>query len=126
MSPQIRASLAARAVLAAGLLVAACAAGAQGAGEVELSRGVGFAQSPGQAPRTLGRGLELKEGDRLTTSDGGAAIIKLQDGTRMTVRPNSELVRSQYHFKENAPDNNMVMQLVRGGFRAVTGLISKR
>ena len=94
-------------------------------GEVEFSRGVGFAQTPGQTPRTLGKGLELKEGDRLTTSDGGSAIIKLQDGTRMTVRPNSEMVLQQYQFKENATDNSMLMQLVRGGFRAVTGAISK-
>jgi hypothetical protein len=112
-------------MIAAALLAAAGAAGAQSAGEVEFARGVGFAQSAGQTPRTLGKGLELKEGDRLTTSDGGSAIIKLQDGTRMTVRPNSEMVLSQYHYKENAPDNSMLMQLVRGGFRAVTGLISK-
>ncbi|HUR87587.1 MAG TPA: FecR domain-containing protein [Ramlibacter sp.] len=125
MSRQKRTSLAARIALAAGLLLAAGAAGAQQAGEVEFSRGVGFAQSPGAAPRTMGRGLELKEGDRLTTSDGGSAIIKLQDGTRMTVRPNTEMVISQFHFKENAPDNSMLMQLVRGGFRAVTGLINK-
>jgi hypothetical protein len=98
---------------------------AQVAGEVEFARGVGFAQSPGDSPRTLGKGLPLREGDRLTTSDGASAIIKLQDGTRMTVRPNSELVLQQYQFRENAPDNGMLMQLVRGGFRAITGLISK-
>jgi hypothetical protein len=109
----------------AGLLLAAAPAQAQTAGEVEFSRGVGFAQTPGEAPRTLGKGLALREGDRLTTSDGASAIIKLQDGTRMTVRPNSELVLQQYQFRENAPDNGMLMQLVRGGFRAVTGLISK-
>jgi hypothetical protein len=101
-------------------------ASAQAAGEVEFSRGVGFAQAAGQFPRTLGKGLPLKEGDRLTTSDGASAIIKMQDGTRMTVRPNSEIVIQQYQFKESTPaDNNMVMQLVRGGFRAITGLISK-
>lgn len=125
MFPQNRRPLAARALLGAWMLLAACAASAQVAGQVEFSRGVGFAQSPGQTPRTLGQGLPLREGDRLTTSDGGSAIIKLQDGTRMTVRPNSELVISQYQFRENADDNGMVMQLVRGGFRAVTGLISK-
>jgi hypothetical protein len=125
MSVPRRASVAVRSLLAAGMLLAACAVGAQPAGEVEFSRGVGFAQTPGQAPRTLGRGLELKEGDRLTTSDGGSAIIKLQDGTRMTVRPNTEMVLTQYHFRENAPDNSMLMQLVRGGFRAITGLINK-
>jgi hypothetical protein len=95
------------------------------AGEVEFSRGVGFAQSPGEGPRTLGKGLALKEGDRLTTSEGASAIVKLQDGTRMTVRPNSELVLQQYQFRENSPDNSFLMQLVRGGFRAVTGVIAK-
>ncbi|MDB5861882.1 MAG: hypothetical protein JWQ76_5571 [Ramlibacter sp.] len=112
-------------LLAAPLLLLAQFAHAQSAGEVEFSRGVGFAQTPGQAPRTLGKGLPLQQGDRLTTSEGGSAIIKLADGTRMTVRPNSELVLQQYQFQENAPDNTMLMQLVRGGFRAVTGLISK-
>lgn len=109
----------------AALLLAAFPARAQSAGEVEFARGVGFAQTPGETPRTLGKGLALKEGDRLTTSEGASAIIKLQDGTRMTLRPNSELVLQHYQFRENAPDNSFLMQLVRGGFRAVTGLISK-
>jgi hypothetical protein len=100
-------------------------ASGQSVGEVEFSRGVGFAQTTGQSPRTLGKGLPLKEGDRLTTSEGASAIVKLQDGTRMTVRPNSEMVIQQFQFKESSPDNNMVMQLLRGGFRAITGLISK-
>ncbi|MBE7369447.1 FecR family protein [Ramlibacter pallidus] len=115
--------LAALAVAAA--FLSAPAVHAQSAGEVEFSRGVGFAQTPGQTPRTLGRGLPLREGDRLTTSEGASAIIRLNDGTRMTVRPNSELVLQQYQFRENAPDNSFLMQLVRGGFRAVTGVISK-
>jgi hypothetical protein len=110
---------------AASLVLLAAPAHAQSAGEVEFSRGVGFAQSPGEAPRTLGRGLPLREGDRLTTSEGSSAIIKLADGTRMTLRPNSELVLQQYQFRENAADNSYLMQLVRGGFRAVTGVISK-
>ena len=107
------------------LMFLGVAAQAQSIGEVEFSRGVGFAQSEGQAPRTLGKGLALKEGDRVTTADGASAIVKLQDGTRMTVRPNSEMLLQQYKFKENATDNSMVMQLLRGGFRAITGLISK-
>jgi hypothetical protein len=123
-APQTQQSWLVCAALALGMLVASTAQ-AQVAGEVEFSRGVGFAQTPGQTPRTLGKGLALQQGDRLTTSEGGSAIVRLADGTRMTVRPNSELVLSQYQFRENAPDNSMLMQLVRGGFRAVTGLISK-
>jgi len=109
----------------AGLLLVSPAHAQTAVGEVEFSRGVGFAQSPGETPRTLGRGLQLKEGDRLTTSEGASAIVKLADGTRMTIRPNSEILLQQYQFRENAPDNSFLMQMVRGGFRAVTGLISK-
>ena len=64
-----------RLVVATALLANSCAALAQPVGEVEFSRGVGFAQSPGKLPRALGKGLQLNEGDRLTTSDGAAAII---------------------------------------------------
>ena len=94
-------------------------------GEVEFARGVGFAQTPGQNPRSLGKGLPVREGDRLTTAEGASAILKLQDGTRMTVRPNSEMVISQFKFRDNAPDNSMVLNLLRGGMRAITGAISK-
>jgi hypothetical protein len=95
------------------------------AGEVEFMRGVGFAQSPGQTPRTLGKGLALKEGDRLTTADGATAVVKLQDGTRMTVRPGSEMVLTQFKYQQAAQDNSMVINMLRGGLRAITGLISK-
>ena len=53
-----------RLVAAAVLLASSCAILAQPVGEVEFSRGVGFAQSPGKLPRTLGKGLTLNEGDR--------------------------------------------------------------
>ena len=118
---------------AVGLLaLAACsgtawaqAAASSTAGEVEFMRGVGFAQTPGQTPRTLGRGLVLQEGDRLTTADGATAVVKLQDGTRMTVRSGSEMVLSQFKYKQDASDNGMVISMLRGGLRAITGLISK-
>ncbi len=128
--PPIKPQAAMRSFLKIGLTVALTLGGlpaalAQTVGEVEFARGAGFAQTSNQSPRTLGKGLPLREGDRLTTSEGASAIVKLNDGTRMTVRPNSEIVIQQFQFKENAPDNSMVMQLLRGGLRAITGLISK-
>ena len=107
------------------MLCASASSMAQTVGEVEFARGVGSAQTQGQMPRALGKGLALNEGDRLTTADGSSAIVKLEDGTRMTLRPNSELIVQKYQFKEGAADNSMVMQLLRGGLRAITGLISK-
>lgn len=100
-------------------------AAAASVGQVEFLRGVGFAQVPGQAPRTLGRGQNLLEGDRITTAEGGTAILRLSDGTRMTVRPGSELVLQQVRYTEGAPDNSLVLNMLRGGLRAITGLIAK-
>lgn len=98
---------------------------AQTAGKVEFARGVGFAQSTGQVPRTLGQGLVLNEGDKLSTAEGAFAIVKMNDGTQMTIRPNSQLMIQQYQFKESDASNSMVLRLLQGGFRAVTGLINK-
>lgn len=120
--------------LAAGLSLAVLGAWlpqqarAQGAaiGQVEYARGAGLAQAPGQAPRVLGKGLPLSEGDRVTTAEGGTAIVALQDGTRMTLRPNSELLVQQYRYQgEGAEGNNMLLALVRGGLRTLTGFITK-
>ena len=101
-------------------------AGASGpAGEVEFTRGVGYAQSPGQGPRILGKGLAFQEGDTLSTAAGSSAIIRLQDGTRMTLRPGTDMVVQRFQYREGAATNSMVMQLFSGGLRAITGLISK-
>lgn len=113
-------------MLLAGLL-GACSglASAQTVGQVEFANGAGFAQSPNQSPRILGKGVALQEGDRLTTAADSSAILKLEDGTRMTLRPNSEIVLQRYAYKQGAEDNSMILQLLRGGLRAITGLISK-
>ena len=98
---------------------------ATSAGEVEFARGVGFAQTPGQAARILGKGMLFNEGDTLSTAAGASAIIRMQDGTRMTLRPGTDLVVQRFQYKEGATTNSMVMQLFGGGLRAITGLISK-
>jgi hypothetical protein len=116
----------------AGALLALAVAGASAqsseassAGEVEFARGVGFAQTPGQAARILGKGMPFNEGDTLSTAAGASAIIRMQDGTRMTLRPGTDMVVQRFQYKEGAPNNSMVMQLFSGGLRAITGLISK-
>ena len=68
-------------LLLAVLLALPHGAYAQQAGEVEFVRGVAFAQTGAQLPRAMGKGLALREGDRLTTGEGATAILKLADGT---------------------------------------------
>ena len=86
---------------------------AQTVGQVEYASGAGFAQTANQTPRTLGKGLALQQGDRLTTVQGSTAIVKLEDGTRMTLRPNSEIILQRYAYRDGAADNSMILQLLR-------------
>jgi hypothetical protein len=86
---------------------------------------VGFVQTPGAAPRALGQGALVAEGDTLTTGKDSFAILKLTDGTRMTVRPNTELVMNTYRYEPAAQTGSMVFGLLRGGLRTLTGLIAK-
>ena len=112
-------------ILGLALLAGALTVLAQPVGEVAFAHGAGVVQSPGQMPRTLGEGSPLQEGDRLITAEDSTAIVKLRDGSRMTLRPNTEILVQKYRFQAGESGNGMVMQLLRGGFRAMTGAISK-
>lgn len=108
-----------------GWLLTVATAWAGVVGEVTFSRGVGMAYQDGQNPRMLGKGLPLNEGDHLRTAAQALAIIQLQDGTQLTLRPSTELLVQTYRYREGATDNTMVIRLLEGGFRAITGRIPK-
>ncbi len=121
--------------LSAGLLagfVLVCQAHAQSrAGEVESLRGVVVAQFPGEPPRSLARGDALREGDQLQSAPSSGAVLRLDDGSRLTLRPDTRLVLRTWRYQaqspgeEPAPDNRLVVDLLRGGLRAVAGLVTR-
>ncbi len=114
---------------AAVLAVAMLTGGAQAAppiGDVEFVRGAGAAQRPGQAARVLGSGSAVEEGEVLTTGANGFAVVKLNDGTRMTLRPNTSMKIDEFILEQPGKSDNLVMNLLKGGLRLVTGSIGKR
>lgn len=113
------------ALLGLGLLLCLAPAWATVVGEVSFARGAGMAQGTDGAQRMLGTGLVLNEGDSLSTSNGATAIIKLQDGTRLTMRPQSKLVFKTFRYQAGAADNALVINLTEGGVRVVSGEIPK-
>lgn len=106
------------------LLAARPAAAATEAGEAVLARGAATAQLQGQSARILGPGSVIYEGDVVTTTKRSVTVLKLQDGTRVTVRPESSFQVESFNAARN--QESAVMRLFRGGLRAVTGFISKR
>ncbi len=109
-------------LLAAGLSPAGLAA--VEVGEVTFARGVVTGQIDGEQPRIIGKGVGLHNGETLNTGSRAFALIKLNDGTRMTLRPNTTFKIENVDTRQGS--ENVLLSLVRGGLRALTGFISKR
>jgi len=100
---------------------------AEVAGTIGLMSGVLVAQREGGTVKVLGRNSKVFAGDLLITSKNGYAQVKMNDGSQMTLRPNTNLRIDAFKFnKEEPKSDNMIMSLLKGGFRALTGLIGKR
>ena len=96
------------------------------AGEVEFAKGIGVAQASGiNAPRALGQGVAIESGDTVTLGSNSFAVLKLTDGTRMTLRPNTAVRFDDYVYKDPTKPDSMFTSLLKGGVRMVTGLIAK-
>lgn len=93
-------------------------------GKVNYSRGVLTGKPEGGNARLMGKGQSITQGETLTTGRGSFAIINLNDGTKMTLRPNTVFRVDQ--FNTNAGEESALLSLLKGGFRAITGSISKR
>jgi len=109
-------------------LALCCAAGAglaaELAGEVTLARGIATAHGAGAAARILGSGSPLYVGDVVSTGPRSVALLKLEDGSRVTLRPDTTFQVEEYVLSESSP--SAVFRLFKGGLRAVTGFMSKR
>lgn len=88
---------------------------------------VGSVQLTGKdgALRAAQKGGELLEGDKIVTGDNALAQIKLTDGGYIAVRANTELVMDQYSYAKGAEKPSMMMSLVKGGMRSITGAIGQ-
>ena len=112
-------------MLMAGSASAAAPSAAAGPiGEVAFVQGVATAQRAGEGPRFLAKGEALHETDTVSTGAKGFALITLKDGTKLTLRPNT--VFSLDRFRHDAGEESALFKLVKGGVRALTGLVGRR
>jgi hypothetical protein len=112
-------------ILAAALLALPLAASA--AGTVTHLVGTLSAEKPDGAIRILARDSKVDSGDRLTTEKDSHAQIKFSDGGQITLKPGTSVSFDSYAFdKEQPAKDTFVFSLIKGGLRALTGLIGKR
>jgi hypothetical protein len=113
-----------KAILAA-VLLAPLLALAQGT--VQHLSGTLYVQRADGSVRLLSEKSQVQVGDVVSTERETYAQLKLTDGGQITMRPNTQLRIEGYQFSEKEPEkDNFVFSLLKGGLRAVTGLIGKR
>ena len=75
--------------------------------------------------RTARSGDAVAPIDRIVTgADSGASVV-LRDGTKLVVGPSSRLDLKQFHFDSTTQEGGMLVSLLQGSARMVSGLIGK-
>ncbi len=97
------------------------------AGVVTHLSGVLTAKSNTGTSRILAIKSEIMQGDTLITERETYARVKFSDEGELVLRPGSQLVVASYAYDAIAPaKDSVVLSLLKGGLRAVTGLVGKR
>lgn len=124
-------------LLVCGVLLGAAAAWAQPAAEPPEVAGktarAGIAKVVGgevrvlgaQGVRPLAAGDAVFPGDRLQSGRYGLASVVLRDGTTLVLGNNSQLHIQKFAFDATTASGNMLVELLQGSVRVVTGLMSK-
>ncbi|MBI3480774.1 MAG: FecR domain-containing protein [Nitrosomonadales bacterium] len=99
----------------------------EAAGRVGYMSGVLVAKRLDGTVKVISSKSTVYTGDMLITGKDSYAQLEMDDGTKMTLRPDSNLRIEAFRFRKETPQNdNMVLRLLKGGFRTLTGLIGKR
>ena len=97
---------------------------AQPAGEVIAMKGDVSAKSADGSTRPIMKSDQVFVGDQINTGTGAYAVVEFIDGARATLMPDSNLSVDKYAFGTN--EDGVVLGLVKGGFRAITGEIARK
>lgn len=93
-------------------------------GRVVGVQGTAVLERGGQA-RVLGPNDTLEQKDVISVAQNSNSVLEFRDRTRVTLRPNTVFRVDTFADAETAP-KSMVLGLVKGGMRAVSGDIAKQ
>jgi hypothetical protein len=84
------------------------------------------ASMPGTGERTLARRSAVYETDILKTDSNSSGEIVFTDNSILSLRNDTTLEIAKYHFTKKADaGNSETLNLIKGGFRTITGAITK-
>jgi hypothetical protein len=94
-------------------------------GSVVAVIGDASASGPG-GNRGLSAGVEVFEGDSISVTVNGNAQLKLDDGTKIVVGPDSNLVLQSYLRRNETTASTVSLKALRGTYRFITGKSPKQ
>jgi hypothetical protein len=93
-------------------------------GQVQYTYGAVIMQNmDGSGARLIAKETLLQRGDVVKTGPRSFTMVKLNDGTRMTIRPNSSFLVERFNPEKDS-SARAVLRLFRGGMRVISGYIS--
>lgn len=96
------------------------------AGTLILANGDVVVRGDSGASRPAVIGMAIESGDTVATQDGRAQV-KFLDGGLISLQPVTEFKITDYRFQDSTKSgDSAVFNLVKGGLRAITGLIGRR
>jgi hypothetical protein len=117
---------------ALGLFIAlAFAAGSAGAlastGTVTQLSGTMSVKKADGSVRILSQKSQVESGDTINTERDTFAQIRFSDGAQLTLKLNTAVKIESFKYSEEKPqEDSFLYSLVKGGLRAVTGIVGKR
>lgn len=81
----------------------------------------------GTAPaRALRVGDLVRQGDTIITGAASSAVLRFEDGQVSALTANSRMTITAYQYNPQTQAGNVLLSLINGGMRAITGLIGNR
>lgn len=123
-----RSCIATKALLLVALLCAgSLASAAQVAGIIAHLSGPLLAKKADGTVKILAQKSEFEQGDTLVSEKNTYAQLKFIDNSEMTLKPGTTFTIEKFAFDAGRPEaDSAAFNLVKGGLRAVTGLLGKR
>lgn len=101
------------------------AVGSANAGIFKDVRGGVFVLGSDGAMRPVRAGDAVSAIDRIETEAEAGAGVVLRDGTTLVLGPSSRLTLKEFHYDAATRDGSMLLSLLKGSMRMITGLIGK-
>lgn len=76
--------------------------------------------------RVLRVGDVVRQGDTVSTGAGSSLVLRFEDGQVAALAANARMAVTTYTYNAQAQTGNVLLSLIDGGMRAVTGLIGRR